>query len=142
METYCWRYPFGAISYVIFFLGGQEDDRLEGMAGGATEESRTLRHEGTAVCCSFALKPSFNICVHCAFKPAALCLSTSIWGTNRHGFPMQDYLERSLEEVNRDLAGLTKRSYDIGRVYITFETEQAQRKCLKAVEIGGLCVCL
>lgn len=69
-------------------------------------------------------------------------LLASIRGPNRDGFFVQDYLEDSLEEVNRDLEGLTKRSYDICRVYITFETEKGQRDCLKAVEIGGLVVYL
>ncbi|CAM9582421.1 unnamed protein product, partial [Ectocarpus sp. 12 AP-2014] len=51
-------------------------------------------------------------------------------------FPTRDYLERALKETSERLRGLTQRNYDPKRVYITYQTEQAQRKCLKAVETG------
>ncbi|CAM9490348.1 unnamed protein product [Pylaiella littoralis] len=51
-------------------------------------------------------------------------------------FATKDYLEKSLKDTNERLKGLSQRHYDPKRVYITFQTEHAQRKCLKAVETG------
>ncbi|CAM9883738.1 unnamed protein product, partial [Ectocarpus fasciculatus] len=51
-------------------------------------------------------------------------------------FPTKDYLEGALKDTSEMLRGLTQRHYDPKRVYITYQTEQAQRKCLKAVETG------
>ncbi|CAM9556424.1 unnamed protein product, partial [Choristocarpus tenellus] len=48
----------------------------------------------------------------------------------------QDYLEEQLKETVSLLDGLTNRVYKVKRVYITFNTEGAQRDCLKAVETG------
>ncbi|CBJ28310.1 conserved unknown protein [Ectocarpus siliculosus] len=55
-------------------------------------------------------------------------------------FPTKDYLERALKETSERLRGLTQRHYDPKRVYITYQTEQAQRKCLKAVETERVAV--
>ncbi|CAM9754098.1 unnamed protein product [Scytosiphon promiscuus] len=51
-------------------------------------------------------------------------------------FATKDYLETALEDTKERLKGLSNRHYDPKRVYITYQTEQAQRKCLKAVETG------
>lgn len=51
-------------------------------------------------------------------------------------FATKDYLETALKDTNERLKGLSQRHYDPKRVYITFQTEQAQRRCLKAVETG------
>lgn len=50
----------------------------------------------------------------------------------------KDYLDAALEETSSNIRNLaTSQLYEPKRVYITFNTEQAQRKCLKAVETGG-----
>ncbi|CAM9629055.1 unnamed protein product [Scytosiphon promiscuus] len=52
-------------------------------------------------------------------------------------FATKDYLDAALEETGDDIKNLaTSQQYEPKRVYITFNTEQAQRKCLKAVETG------
>ena len=51
-------------------------------------------------------------------------------------FATKDYLETALKDTKERLKGLSQRHYDPKRVYITFQTEQAQRRCLKAVETG------
>lgn len=51
-------------------------------------------------------------------------------------FATKDYLETALKDTNERLVGLSHRNFDPKRVYITYQTEQAQRKCLKAVETG------
>ena len=48
----------------------------------------------------------------------------------------QDYLEKSLEDTKQRLTGLAKGHYEPLRAYITFDSEQAQRDCLKSVETG------
>ena len=49
----------------------------------------------------------------------------------------QDYLEKSLEDTVERLKGLATGHYEALRVYITFDSEQAQRDCLKSVETGS-----
>ena len=51
-------------------------------------------------------------------------------------FPTMDYLETALKDTKERLKGLSQRHYDPKRVYITFNSEQAQRRCLKEVETG------
>eukprot|EP00752_Nemacystus_decipiens_P004462 g4075.t1 len=51
-------------------------------------------------------------------------------------FATKDYLETALKDIKERLKGLSQRHFDPKRVYITFQTEQAQRSCLKAVETG------
>eukprot|EP00752_Nemacystus_decipiens_P002303 g2179.t1 len=51
-------------------------------------------------------------------------------------FATKDYLDKALEETKERIKGQTSHQFEPKRVYITFNTEQAQRKCLKAVETG------
>lgn len=53
-------------------------------------------------------------------------------------FATKDYLERALKDKKERLKGMSHRNFDPKRVYITFQTEQAQRRCLKAVETGEI----
>ncbi len=53
-------------------------------------------------------------------------------------FAFKDYLEESLEETRELIRGQNSHTYEPRRVYITFNTEEAQRKCLKAVETGAM----
>jgi len=52
-------------------------------------------------------------------------------------FLFKDYLEKSLEETKELIRGQNSYTYEPKRVYITFNTEEAQRRCLKAVETGA-----
>lgn len=56
-------------------------------------------------------------------------------------FATKDYLETALKDTNERLKGLSQRHYDPKRVYITFQTEEAQRDCLKKVETGEVFSC-
>eukprot|EP01038_Epipyxis_sp_PR26KG_P004353 gene4353-6158_t len=47
-------------------------------------------------------------------------------------------LELKLEKINKKLSAMFLRSYRVNKVYVTFETEEYQRLCLKEMEIPDI----